>query len=129
MSGLLLRQTCVPSSRGSGTAVPSVHDASCQKVLVMKCQLPSLRKCWGFGDSPAITFLGQAGAWPLSLPSPGCPEPVQTWDEVPGSGEGDPGFPGAWQSGLHLGLLPSQGTPGPARARHSSRRWRSPAGV
>lgn len=102
-----------------------VHDAPCQKVLVMKCQLPSLRKRWGFRDSRAITFLGQAGAWPHQAARSPCGPGTKCQAARRGT-----------QGSLELGSGGSIWASFPPRAQlslpergHSSCRWRSHAGV
>lgn len=97
-----VRPVCLPQSR----APRAHHASSCQKVPVMKRQLPSLRKRRGPGLC-AITFLRQAGRRPVSVrPSLRCPEPVRTWGRSARQRGGRPLVPWSLAGGLHLGLLP-----------------------
>lgn len=111
---LPLHQTRVPSPRRALRA----HDASsCQKVLVLKCQLPSLRKLRGSGDclvpSPPSDRQTRPGGSTSSL---GCPARADLGTERQAGG-----------GVLHRGPLPSQGTlsghscPCPDQARSSHR--------
>lgn len=95
----------------------------------MKCQLPSLRRRWGFGDSHAITFLRQAGVRCLSTPHSAARSLCGPGDGAPGSGEGDPRVPWSLAGGppSPQGTLSGHSCPCPSEA-HSSHRWRPPRG-